>query len=435
MTPTSFRSKTEEMHDELGVDGRFRNCYHTFDTNEFSADDVYHSFPAGARGNMYAANLEVHDIVATLGIRTAPNIDMNAMADEAMAFMLPRVNEGLSLVNSLLELKDLKRMNPTSSIRRVFSSNRTLGQIFENRASRRKFTKELAGRLTGAHLNAEFGIVPFVRDIVTIADELAGLKYRIGILKQYAGKRQERHYKRVLPDSSGNPTTRQWSWTPPSRARPFNGVGMQYPPVGNYRTVQWDAHEDIRTDWTPGFGTWRSVYEHCYTARWVRRPVYHATMRYSYTLPRMGEAEENIKTHLDALGVRVDPSIIWNAIPFTFLVDWVVDVSSFLQSFARDNFPIETKVMDFCHSLAYHGEYEVWTEFTSKNLSAVANWFAYTGMYWWRTYRGTRSYYSRVRHAPNIHAATTRGYNLRKAAISGSLLVNKLSGGTSVRLR
>jgi hypothetical protein len=423
------------MHDELGVDGRFRNCYHTFDTNEFNADIVDHSFPAGARGNTYAADLQVADINVLLSIRTVPDVDMNAMADEAMAFMMPRLNEGSSLVNFLLELKDLKRMNPSASIRKILSSKRTLSDIFADRKSRRTFMKELAGKLTGAHLNAEFGIVPFVRDIVNITDELAALSYRLDILKRYAGRQQTRHYKRVIPDNSGKPAVRDWSWTPPSVQRPFNGVGMQYPPVGNYRTLVWNNHETFREDRIPGVGTHRSVFEHCFRARWVRRPTYHATLRYKYTLPSLSEAEEKIATHLDALGVRLDPSIVWNAIPFTFLVDWFVDVSSFLQSFARDNFPIKTDVMDFCHSLAYHGEYEVWTEFTASNLLAYAEYQRYTGMYWWRTYRGTRSYYNRVRHAPNTHAVTTKGLNMRKAALSGSLLINKAVGGNSVRLR
>ena len=58
-----------------------------------------------------------------------------------------------------------------------------------------------------------------------------------------------------------------------------------------------------------------------------------------------------LKALLDVLGVKRDPSIIWNAIPFSFVVDWFVDVSSFLNAFSVDNLRFRVKILDFCSSV------------------------------------------------------------------------------------
>jgi hypothetical protein len=147
----------------------------------------------------------------------------------------------------------------------------------------------------------------------------------------------------------------------------------------------------------------------------------------------MGETEEYIKTRLDAFGVRLDPSIIWNAIPYTFLIDWIADVSGFLQSFARDNFPIQTTVTDFCHSLAYSSMTECWVRVQSNdivNYVPPGNWWNLTPpIVVHKVFQATRSYYNRVRHTPNIHAVTTKRLKLKQAALAGSLFVNKALGG------
>ena len=37
-------------------------------------------------------------------------------------------------------------------------------------------------------------------------------------------------------------------------------------------------------------------------------------------------------SHLDALGANLNPAIIWNAIPWSFVVDWVINVSQWLST-------------------------------------------------------------------------------------------------------
>jgi hypothetical protein len=150
-------------------------------------------------------------------------------------------------------------------------------------------------------------------------------------------------------------------------------------------------------------------------------------MRYIYTLPLMDSPLEKIYGHLDALGVRLDPGILWNAIPFSFVVDWVVDVSGFLSSFARDNYPINVTLLDFCHSFKWVKEAEVECSYaTDPTLVSSATRIAAqspTSVGWIPVYRGTRASYSRVLATPSIHAAQVKAPKLRQAALAGSLLL------------
>jgi hypothetical protein len=432
LVPNGFSSRLESITDDTGTDGRFRDCLHSVETNQFSAPLCRVLFPNAGRSNAYILGYTKSEFDAALALTTSPTIDMKAMAEIALAYMVPHINEGSSLLNYILELKDLKSWaRAGTAVARIKGKYLDAKGMTRNRGSASKglqdvpyndprykrpggvlaMSKDIAKRLTGAHLEASFGIVPLIGDAVSMAVSLDNLSRKIEAIKRYSSKPQVRHFRRVLPTSGGLPEDTSWkslaplqrSWPTPFRT---NSAG-----TSNRPTVLLERR-----------------------ARWIKRPVYHATMRYIYTVPSMGETEERIATLLDNLGVRLDPSIVWNAIPYTFLVDWVVDVSGFLQSFARDNFPIQTTVTDFCHSLAYHSECECSALVTSNsigNYSPPGNWWGITppiaraGIYY-----GTRNYYNRVRTVPDIHSITTKRLKLKQIALSGSLLMNKLLGGT-----
>jgi hypothetical protein len=360
-------------------------------------------------------------IAAALALIPEPDIDWNTMAEQAVAFMMPRLNEGTSLVNFVLELKDLKRMNPIGSLKRIKSRNLTMRQLNDNPRLRKKFLKELGTRITGGHLNAEFGVKPLVGDLAQMWDELISLQGKLERLRRFTGLLQTRRYRRYLLDADGNRTSTNW-------VEPLT-----------FTLVNWSTN--VRNDTMRSSG----VREPNYTtpkAQWIQRPIYHATMRYYYTLPLMSRAEEQVKARLDNLGLRVDPSIIWNAIPFSFLVDWVVDVSAFLRSFSRDNWPISTTISEFCHSLTWSARYDsdLWVhdQFSSTAddptrgkhdpfFKTVVSGSKGRFPVW----TGYRSYYDR--RVPNelaldTHSIAARSLDLRKAALAASLLYSFKKG-------
>jgi len=225
------------------------------------------------------------------------------------------------------------------------------------------------------------------------------------------GKPQQRHYKRVIPASSGVPSTPVWK------------VATD--------TTSWDGSNLNKDMWSGGLRPAITIIK---MARWTLRPVYHATMRYIYDLPELDSKLAEVYAYMDGLGVKLDPSIVWNAIPFSFVVDWIVDVSGFLASFSRDNYPINTRVTDFCHSMAYRKEVEVYVNYTDDPviLANPQKWGGAPRPHGWiGVYTGSRSYYNRVRFNPDIHTARLKAPGLRQAALAGSLLLGRTALGNS----
>jgi len=453
LVPNGFKTISESITDSLGVDGRFRDCHHTIETNEFFNPVNRTLFPEAAQTNASLGRVTVAMINSLITFSAAPSVDMAAMADEAMAFMLPHVNEGDSLVNFVLELKDVKRSVSKAGIAfsRVFGNPKSLKWFnprkeasysdasFKLRPGRKRMLKDILNRLAGAHLEGVYGVSLTVADIVSMYTNLEELKYKLQVLKQYAGRPQVRHYRRFIPASAGVPANREWR---------YQAASLQNWPYAN-----------IAADSSPSP---RDPIITVKRTRWELRPVYHATMRYIYTLPLLEEALTKLNSRfaslalmqgqkeqdaqsirsmnaemedlarLDSLGVRVDPGIVWDAIPLSFIVDWFVDVSSFLHSFARDNFPIQTTVTDFCHSLAYRYESQILQQF---NCNTTANFVPAPFSEWTDikhrlrqngiVYRRTFSAYDRVRHTPGTHMVAIKRLKLRQAAIAGSLLLTR----------
>lgn len=58
--------------------------------------------------------------------------------------------------------------------------------------------------------------------------------------------------------------------------------------------------------------------------------MFHAEVEYEFSYSDFQTEYAQLLALLDSLGVNFNPAIIWNAIPFSFVIDWVVGVSSWL---------------------------------------------------------------------------------------------------------
>ncbi|DAD51573.1 TPA_asm: maturation protein [ssRNA phage Gerhypos.1_13] len=415
--------------------GASKPCTHILATNEFSAPYERHLSGISADTNVPLYTLTTSDIdgLDTSVLSTFQTPDMVRLGYEAFNIMRPRLPDKVSLVNFLIELKDLKSWKHVgNALARVKGSSTKLTKYGVSRRKwgeqipysdlsykmpkgRLRMLKDIVKRLTGAHLEASFGVVPFVSDLVQIFTQLNQLGESLKQLQRYANRRQKRYYRRWLPDINGDPT------------------------VGDYRDLP-----DLSRGWPSPYGTeFRPLISIRRRYRWILRPVYHATMVFSYTLPDVSESEQKVNAFFDVLGVKADPGIIWNAIPFTFLIDWVIDVGSFLHSFARDNLPISITIHDFVHSYNYHYEGEAVIDFQAKSTAGF-----FPPPNWWtdesnghrsmgQVFRRTYSSYVREKH-PLSNTARVGAYplldsiqipNSKQLALSGSLFINKNLGG------
>lgn len=420
-------------HDR-NIRSAMKPCRHTLQTHTFSAPQVRVLSSVSGSTNVYIRSLSSADIASlkTHAVSTLPSINLGVLAREGWSKIKPKLLKGMSLINFILELKDFKHSftkvgEAVSRLRAAgqkkfrngrfippkkvsLSSPRYSDVFYRMPGGRRKMLKDIVRRLTGAHLEAEFALVPFIGDLVSACTQLNALERNLEVLKRYANVPQKRHWRIVLPNADGSASTRAWRYQSSVNrlwAEPFNTDDYPRPGI-SFRG----------------------------RARWVQRPVYTLTVEYRYSLPKVSEVELRTAALWDTLGVKFDPGILWDAIPFSFLVDWVADVGTFLHSFARDNLPITISDMRCCHSIAYHYEAEIACGFTTKNR----NQFGPQPL-WWPLPDGTRvfsdtvfrtafaSYDRSLLHMGAITPEVAIGApNGKQLLLAGSLFLSKLTG-------
>jgi hypothetical protein len=136
-------------------------------------------------------------------------------------------------------------------------------------------------------LNLEFGWLPLIRDIRSLLQVVARVNERVEHLKRVNGRTVTISHQRkfVLVDDPGPPT-------PPAGEPTY--TAMLIVPKVTYKEVFARQH-----------------------------------LRVSYDLDLKG-ADSFISAMCAALGLTNPLKIIWNAIPFSFVVDWIYDLGSFI---------------------------------------------------------------------------------------------------------
>lgn len=78
----------------------------------------------------------------------------------------------------------------------------------------------------------------------------------------------------------------------------------------------------------------------------LTKSTYHATLkcRYDYKVP------SKWKAFMRLYGLNITPEVIWNAIPFSFVVDWFVGIGKYLSQFDDDP-NLKVFVNDYCDSI------------------------------------------------------------------------------------
>jgi len=286
------------IEDELPKMKHYGSCLHT--TNELLPFECAgsHERAKGIPGRLYTYsyapyalfNRAISAAGGGSGLSYVPNNplgDWESLSSSAVRAMLPSFSERNSLVNFVLELKDIRRIPDVWSKRRGVLKN-----------------------IANAHLNYAFGIAPLVSDITSLVNTFTNFRKKVRDLQSGSGKTITRHFSSTLPVS-----------TLPMESVVYSEGGADY---------------EVRSRHS-----------------WVKTPRYHASMRYSYKLPDMTQIGNQVLALLDALGVRRDGAIIWNAIRFSFVADWFVRCGKFLNGLSVDNLQIPVVIEDFCHSANY----------------------------------------------------------------------------------
>lgn len=156
-------------------------------------------------------------------------------------------------------------------------------------------TKSLLQNAASGHLNYSFGWKPMIKDITDLITGAAEFDKRFHDFLSRAGSYQHRRFRKKL----GGKT--------------FTSATAQLPEMG---------------------GNWYGYHVHEY-----KELTFASCISYIYSLPQMSYREMRWRAILDTLGLNLKPSQIWQAIPFSFLLDWFWNMTRLLES-------IESNLLD-----------------------------------------------------------------------------------------
>lgn len=210
----------------------------------------------------------------------------------ALKEMRPKFSD-LSLANDLIELQQIK----------------DLAKPFGRAKSR-------IGKAANATLWLEFGVKPTVDSILGTMDLIRSLPDKIRDLKNRANRLQTRHYRGYSALESLALPSDPASFATIENAGDFREVGI------------------------------KAIY------RWVKKPIYSATLKFRYDVSSLTDLEYQVRAWSQALGIDKPLSVAWNAIPFSFVVDWFVNVGDWIDSLQPESV-LPIVIEDFSHSVKY----------------------------------------------------------------------------------
>lgn len=215
----------------------------------------------------------------------------------------PKFRNAGQLVNDILEIKDLARLVPHG--KDLDDIMRALRGVVDSHVSWDTFLSRLTKAVSGQYLNLQFGILTTISAVFDFASGLIEFNQKLKAFRRGAGKKDTFRYKES-----------------------FSSNDKAFHTLGSY--LLWSEHTETSF---PG------------------NQEYHSTIVGSYSI---GLSEIDVpKIFRKYMGFRNDPKIIWNAIPFSFIVDWFLGVSRSLDAFDEGAIPVSFTVESMVVSRKY----------------------------------------------------------------------------------
>jgi hypothetical protein len=314
------------------------------------------------------------------GFIPAPE-NLNEMLVMAIKTMMPSVKGELSLINSLLELKDLKRSVSSATAFLRSASYRRLLTVGRWKAIKPFTLLQWLRSVPGGYLEWSFNLRPLISDIRGIYLALSQAEKRINALITRSARAQNRHFRYIWTEfqNSNDVSVSGW-WGVPD---PLNSSQT----INAERTVTYEPSE------------------------------FHAQMKYNYNYASYQVEHARLLALLDALGVNLNPAIIWNAIPWSFVVDWVFGVSRWLDQFKMANMEPMINIQEFLWSVKRE---------RSSVVTKGVN-FDHSGLFLSSTQlpRSVQTAYRRWVGFPAVSSFTTSGVSLKEFTLGAALVLSQ----------
>jgi hypothetical protein len=76
-----------------------------------------------------------------------------------------------------------------------------------------------------------------------------------------------------------------------------------------------------------------------------------AVLYYTASAPAFKTFWTRLQQLSDSFGIRLDAGVVWDAIPYSFVVDWFINVGEYLHNnWSTDWFKLDIRLEEFCHS-------------------------------------------------------------------------------------
>jgi len=270
-----------------------------------------------------------------------PPAKLDELNNRALSVMLPLIRSDLSLINSIYELKDFVSLkhHVRGSVQEVRKASVWLLNAMRGSGSLSRPLSALVRLVAGNYLQYKFNFAPLVSDIRAIYKALKTCERRINDLIARTGRPQSKHFAFV-----------------------WNELGDVEPQ--DLTVSAWDHYPNVPV--TLKFS--RVV---------VNVPTtFHAQIQYNFNYTAYQVEHARLLGLLDILGVNLNPRIIWNAIPWSFVVDWVLGVNRFLDQFAIANMKPQINIHRYLWSVKrerriYVSRRSSWTDLLNPSIDTT----------------------------------------------------------------
>jgi hypothetical protein len=227
--------------------------------------------------------------------------NVEQLCAQAMQALMPGIKPKLSLINSLIELKDLRTIGRT-----LLKGKQLLKAML---SSKKSVSTSAVAASADVYLQQEFNAKPLVRDVFNIYKALRNVREQLDELYRNELKYITAHWQIPL---------------------------TEFVNVNESKTL-------IPSDYYGGHLLSRVVS--------IKEARFCVTVDYAYDLRGISRERALVDGLLDYLGVNINPAIIWNAIPWSFVIDWAFGVSQWLNQMKIRNIEPYTVIYRSMYSI------------------------------------------------------------------------------------
>jgi hypothetical protein len=253
--------------------------------------------------------------------------------------------------------------------------------------------RQLLQATADGYLQAKFNFLPLWSDIVGIHSAISKSLKRLG----------------VQVNSGGRPLTSHF----------------------NVKLKEFDQPDDdiIDSDWLFNYlKGWYGGFPNSQVS--FRRSIvysetsFHAQVQYNANYSAFQLAHAQGLTLLDQLGVNLNPQIIWNAIPWSFVVDWIANVGEYLSRFTLENMEPTINIMQYLWSV--RRERKISVEATFDGVLGTEAPYPPNAGYLVHKYPAiVEVAYSRQVGLPDASSFLTSGLNLNEFSLAAALAITR----------